>query len=79
MDEATAVKVEDNELTILGASGVYLLDLSQAKSKGNNLWSNVIINYLTVGDKVTLSNQGKNYTITQASYKSNIKGKEKYD
>jgi cyanophycinase-like exopeptidase len=28
MDEATALKVVDDELTVLGASGVYLIDMS---------------------------------------------------
>jgi cyanophycinase-like exopeptidase len=76
IDEGTAVKVVDNNLTIIGTIGVYLIDMTQAVySNKSNTWTDVIVNYLTVGDTIIM-NEDNTYSIEFANYKKDINNRE---
>lgn len=78
IDENTAIKIVNGVGTVIGESGVYFFDVSNAKVSDGSQYSvaNVRVHYLTEGDSINMKDFSK---VNFASYKKNIKGREQHD
>ena len=77
IDENTALKIDGDQAVITGETGVFMINLTNAKrtSKLNNGMENIKVSYLTEGDMIDL----KTNQVTFADWKGNIRGKEEHD
>ena len=79
IDEDSAIVLQNDTFEVVGYSGVFIYDISEAASSSpiQNPWNlaNVKVSFLTSGDKYDV----RSNKVTFASYKKEIKGSERHD